>query len=151
MFDIDAKQILENKNIKDLLSKFGVSEDQTESVIAEAAGSIKKKYEKNPKQMTSLLSPQKNTKEDDDLKKEVEDDFVQNLISKLGLPEGVASQVKGVLPDVMGQVSGFFGDSKDKSGFGLDDIQEAAGNFLGDKNSKSKGGLISKIMSFFNK
>lgn len=152
---IDTKDILKNKTITDLLKKFGVSDDQVESVVEQAAGSLKSKSEKDPMQMSSLLSKNKNTDKDEVLKKEVEDDFVSGLIKKVGLPEGIADKLKGAMPGIMEQVSSKFmgGDSKDGSGI----LDTVTGMFDGDDDksksgkSKSGGGIMSKITSLFGK
>ena len=102
---IDVKDLLENETIKGLLKKFGVSPDMAESVANQALTAIKSKFDKNPKQMSSLLSENPNTDEDEVMAKEVEEDFIERLIKKVGIPEGMASQAKGAIPGILSQVT----------------------------------------------
>ena len=102
---IDVKDLLENETIKGLLDKFGVSSAMAESVANQALNAIKSKFNNNPKQMSSLLSENPNTDEDEVLAKEVEDDFIDRLVKKVGIPEGMASQAKGAIPGILSQVT----------------------------------------------
>ena len=102
---MDVKDLLENETIKGLLKKFGVSSAMAESVANQALSAIKTKFNKDPKQMSSLLSANPNTTEDEALAKEVEDDFIDRLIKKVGIPESMASQAKGAIPGILSQVT----------------------------------------------
>jgi len=150
---IDLDDLLKNDTVKDLLKKAGVSDDKAESVVKQAAGTLKAKMEKDPGQMSSLLSANKNTDKDEALKKEVEDDFLDGLIKKVGLPAGIADQVKGALPGIMEQVSGkltggggggFMDTVTDMIGGGEDQKGSS-------KKSSSKGGMMGFISKFFKK
>ena len=107
---IDVKDLLENDTIKGLLTKFGVSSAMAESVANQALSAIKTKFNKDPKQMSSLLSENKNTEKDEVLVKEVEDDFIDRLVKKVGIPEGMASQAKGAIPGILSQVTSKLSD-----------------------------------------
>lgn len=102
---MDINTILENSTVKDLLKKAGVSDAQAKSVAQQAMTAIQGKFAKEPKKMSSLLSDNPNTPEDESLKGEVENDFVQSLISKAGISPDIANQLKGALPSVMSSVS----------------------------------------------
>lgn len=151
---IDFDDILKNDTVKDLLKKAGVSDDKAESVAKEAAGTLKTKYEKDPSQMASLLSANKNTDKDEVLKKEVEDDFLDGLIKKIGLPEGVADQVKGALPGIMEQVSSKFTGGGSGGGGIMDTVSDMIGgndSKTTEKKTSSKGGMMGFITNFFKK
>jgi hypothetical protein len=156
---IDVKDLLENETIKGLLSKFGVSSAMAESVANQALSSIKTKFNNNPKQMSSLLSENPNTPEDEVLAKEVEDDFIDRLIKKVGIPEGMASQAKGAIPGILSQVSSKLsaGGGNDEGGiagmlsnitdmFDGDDKQHKE-----DQPAKKSGGLAGLFSRFFGK
>lgn len=102
---MDINTILENSTVKDLLKKVGVSDAQAKSVAQQAMSAIQGKFTKDPKKMSSLLSDNPNTPEDESLKGEVENDFVQNLISKTGLSPEIANQLKSAMPGVMSSFS----------------------------------------------
>lgn len=158
---MDIKDILENDSIKGLFEKFGVSEEQAKSVAAQAMSSIKNKFSENPKQMSSLLSENENTEEDIKMSAAVENDFLDGLIKKVGLPEGVVSSMKGaVLDKIMkqftgklssegkndeGGISGMLGGltgflDADGDGEIMDDVQEMI-----TKKSGGLSGLFSKL------
>ncbi len=156
---IDVKDLLENDTIKGLLTKFGVSSAMAESVANQALSAIKTKFNKDPKQMSSLLSENANTEGDEAMSKEVEDDFIDRLVNKVGIPEGMASQAKGAIPGILSQVT-----SKLSAGGGNDEggIAGMLGNitdmFDGDDTpakegapAKKKGGLAGLFSSFFGK
>lgn len=101
---MDINSLFENESVKGLLKKVGVSEEQAKSVANQAIVSIQSKFSNNPKQMSSLLSDDPNTPEDESLKSEVKNEFLSRLISKVGLPESVATKVSSSMPDI---ISGF--------------------------------------------
>ena len=154
---IDVNDILKNDTVKGLLDKFGVSEEQAKSVANQAVDSIKNKYQKNPKQMSSLLSENDNTDDDNVMAKEVEDDFLEGLIKKVGLPESVADQVKGALPGIMSTVtSKLSADGKNDEGGIAGMLGNITDMFDGDDNDtkagkKSSGGIGGLIGKFFGK
>lgn len=154
---IDVNDILKNDTVKGLLDKFGVSEEQAKSVANQAVDSIKNKYQKNPKQMSSLLSENENTDDDNVMAKEVEDDFLEGLIKKVGLPESVADQVKGALPGIMNTVtSKLSADGKNDEGGIAGMLGNITDMFDGDDNDakdgkKSSGGIGGLIGKLFGK
>ena len=158
---IDVKDLLENDTIKGLLKKFGVSSAMAESVANQAMSAIKSKFDKNPKQMSSLLSENDNTEDDEVMAQEVESDFIDRLVKKVGIPEGMANQAKGAIPGILSQVT-----SKLTEGGGNDEggIAGMLGNitdmFDGDDDTPAKegapakkksGGLAELLSSFFGK
>lgn len=154
---IDVNDILKNDTVKGLLDKFGVSEEQAKSVANQAVDSIKNKYQKNPKQMSSLLSENDNTDDDNVMAKEVEDDFLDGLIKKVGLPENIADQVKGALPGIMNTVtSKLSADGKNDEGGIAGMLGNITDMFDGDDNDakdgkKSSGGIGGLIGKLFGK
>ena len=102
---IDVKDLLENETIKGLLSKFDVAPSQAESIANQALSAVKTKFSNSPKQMSSLLSANPNTHEDEVMGKEVEDDFIGRLIKKVGIPEGIANVAKATIPGILSQVT----------------------------------------------
>lgn len=157
---IDVKDLLENETIKGLLDKFGVSSAMAESVANQALNAIKSKFNNNPKQMSSLLSENPNTNEDEVLAKEVEDDFIERLVKKVGIPEGMASQAKGAIPGILSQVT-----SKLSAGGGNNEggiagmLENITDMFDGDdepakegtSQKKKSGGLAGLFSKFFGK
>ena len=157
---IDVKDLLENETIKGLLDKFGVSSAMAESVANQALNAIKSKFNNNPKQMSSLLSENPNTDEDEVLAKEVEDDFIDRLGKKVGIPEGLASQAKGAIPGILSQVT-----SKLSAGGGNNEggiagmLENITDMFDGDDEpakegtpqKKKSGGLAGLFSKFFGK
>lgn len=103
---MDIKDILDNESVKGLFSKLGVTDDQAKSVADQAMSSIQSKFKENPKQMSSLLSENENTEDDLKMSSAIEEDFMSGLIKKVGLPEGIADKIKGMMPNVLSQFSG---------------------------------------------
>ena len=157
---IDVKDLLENETIKGLLKKFGVSPQMAESVANQALSAIKSKFNKDPKQMSSLLSENPNTDKDEIMAKEVEEDFIERLIKKVGIPEGMANQAKGAIPGILSQVTSKLteGGGNNEGGIAgmLDNITDM---FDGDDDEPSKdgtkkkksGGLAGLFSKFFGK
>ena len=145
---IDVKDLLENETIKGLLKKFGVSPQMAESVANQALSAIKSKFNKDPKQMSSLLSENPNTDEDEIMAKEVEEDFIERLIKKVGIPEGMAKQAKGAIPGILSQVTSKLseGGGNNEGGIAgmLDNITDM---FDGDDDEPSKDGSVKKKKS----
>ncbi len=157
---IDVKDLLENETIKGLLNKFGVSPAMAESVANQALSAIKSKFNNNPKQMSSLLSENANTDDDEVLAKEVEDDFINRLVKKVGIPEGMASQAKGAIPGILSQVTSKLsaGGGNDEGGIAgmlsnitdmFDDDDTPAKE--GAPQKKKSGGLAGLFSKFFGK
>lgn len=156
---MDVKDLLENETIKGLLTKFGVSSAMAESVANQAMSAIKTKFSSNPKQMSSLLSANPNTTEDEALAKEVEDDFIDRLIKKVGIPESMASQAKGAIPGILSQVTSKLSEKggNDEGGIaGM--LSNVTDMFDGDKEpakagqpAKKSGGIAGLFSKFFGK
>ncbi|MFT5780579.1 MAG: hypothetical protein ACI837_003542, partial [Crocinitomicaceae bacterium] len=102
---MDVKDLLENEKVKGLLKKFNIPPDKAEGFANQAMNAIKSKFGKDPKQMSSLLSKNANTENDEVLAKEVEDDFTDRLVKKVGLPESAAKEAKAALPGILEQVT----------------------------------------------
>ena len=145
---MDIKDLLENETIKGLMDKIGVPPEKAEGFANQAMNSIKSNFDKDPKQMSSLLSENENTEGDMILSKEVEDDFVDRLIKKVGLPESVAGMAKSAIPQILGQFTNKLSSNgkNDEGGIagmlgGITDM------FGGDEGgSKKSGGFMSIIM-----
>jgi len=151
---MNVEDILKNDTIKGLLDKFGVSGDQAKSVANQAMNSVKSKFDKNPKQMSSLLSENDNTDDDKKLATEVEDDFVSGLISKVGLPENIAGQLKSAIPGILSQFTGkLSADGKNDEGGIAGMFSSVVDMFDGDDNTKggSKKSGASGLMGLFGK
>ncbi len=109
--------------------------------------------------MSSLLSANPNTHEDEVMAKEVEDDFIDRLIKKVGIPEGVAKQAKGAIPGILSQVSNKLsaGGGNDEGGIaGM--LSNVTDMFDCDKNDSKEGtpkkklsGIAGLISKFFGK
>ncbi|PHR33595.1 MAG: hypothetical protein COA38_04830 [Fluviicola sp.] len=157
---IDVKDLLENDTIKGLLTKFGVSSAMAESVANQALSAIKTKFNKDPKQMSSLLSENKNTEKDEVLVKEVEDDFIDRLVKKVGIPEGMASQAKGAIPGILSQVTSKLSDGGGNNEGGIagmlsnitdmfDGDEEPAKDGKPAKKKKKSSGIAGLFSKFF--
>lgn len=150
---MDVNSILENDTVKGLLKKVGVSDEQAKSVANQAMTAIQSKFSNNPKQMSSLLSDNPNTPEDESLKGEVENDFMSGLISKVGLSEDMASKVKSALPDIMNTVSSkLSSDGKNDEGgiagmFG--NLKDMFDGDMDNDGKKDEGGIIGGLKNKF--
>lgn len=152
---MDVKDLLENETIKGLLKKFGVSSATAESVANQALTAIKGKFDNNPKQMSSLLSENPNTPEDELLAKEVEDDFIERLIKKVGIPEDLAKQAKGAIPGILSQVTSKLSASGGNDEGGISGmLANITDIFDGDSKPTKKGAQAKKssgISGLFSK
>ena len=150
---MDVNTILENETVKGLLKKVGVSDAQAKSVANQAISALKNKFNSNPKQMSSLLSDNPNTPEDESLKTEVEDDFVDKLTSKVGLSSDVADKIKGAMPDILKQVSGKLSDSGKNNEEGVSGMFGGIMDLLdGDADNDGKpdeGGILGGLKKKF--
>lgn len=149
---IDINSILENETVKGILDKVGVSSDQAKGFAEQAMSSLKTKFSENPKQMSSLLSDNPNTAEDESLKAAVEEDFVSRLTSKVGLPDNIASQLKGAMPDIMNQFSSKLNESGSNSEEGIAGMFGGISDWFdgdldndGKKDTSGIGGMINKL------
>ncbi len=157
---IDVKDLLENETIKGLLKKFGVSPEMAESVANQALNAIKTKFKKDPKQMSSLLSENPNTDEDEIMAKEVENDFIDRLIKKVGIPENLANQAKGAIPGILSQVTSKLSEKGGNNEGGIAGMLENISDMFdgndepskdGSKKKKKSGGLTGLFNKFFGK
>lgn len=150
---MDVNSILENETVKGLLKKVGVSDTQAKSVANQAIAAIQGKYKSNPKQMSSLLSDDPNTPEDESLKSEVENDFVSNLTKKVGLSPDIADKVKSALPDIMNQFSSKLsasGSNNEKGVAGMfDSIKDLFDGDMDNDGKKDEGGMIENLKKKF--
>lgn len=151
---IDVKDLMNNDTVKGLMSKFGIAEEQVETIAAEAIETVKSKFAKNPKQMSSLLSENENTDEDNAMAKEAEEDFISRIADKLGLPDNILSNLKGeMFSGLLSQVtSKLSADGKNsESGIAgmlgnitdMFDGEDKAGSAT--KSSGGIGGMIGKL------
>lgn len=160
---MDIKDILDNESIKGLFSKLGVTDDQAKSVANQAMSSIQSKFKENPKQMSSLLSDNENTEDDVKMSSAIEEDFMSGLIKKVGLPEGIADKVKGMMPNVLSQFSGSLSASGKNSESGIAGMLGGLTGFLDadgdgeimddiqDMITKKSGGLSGLFSKLFGK
>ena len=150
---MDVNSILENETVKGLLKKVGVSDVQAKSVANQAIAAIQGKYKSNPKQMSSLLSDDPNTPEDESLKSEVENDFVSNLTKKVGLSPDIADKVKSALPDIMNQFSSKLSASGSNNEQGVagmfDSIKDLFDGDMDNDGKKDEGGMIENLKKKF--
>ena len=154
---IDINEILKNDKFKEILEKAGVPQEQAKKVASEGVKTIQKNYKQNPKQVSSLLSENENTEDDLKMASIMENDFVQGIMNKLGLSEGMAGMVKGALPGILSQVTGKLSaeGKNDEGGIGgmLESITDMfdGDDDNGSSKKKSNGGFMSIISKLFGK
>lgn len=145
---MDIQSILNNQNVKDILNKVGVSEDKQEKVIDQAVDLLKSKALSDPQAITSLFSSQPNTTADNAFQSGLQNDFLKNLVSKVGLPADLAEKVSNSLPDLLKNFSG-------GKGFDLGSLTGVLDAFSGNSSGKGKkgssGGWGGLISNFFKK
>lgn len=103
---MDIKAIVQNKHVKDIFDRAGIPQEQAHVIANQALQTIIGHFEENPAQMSSFLSEQPKSEAIYQMRAEMEQNFVQNLVQQNGLSEGMAQQVKGALPNILNQVSG---------------------------------------------
>lgn len=150
---MDLNSILKNEQLKGMLKKYGIKESQVNSILTMAVSTLKNKFEKEPAKVSSLLSDNPNTDEDNHLAKKIDDDFVSSISKKLGLPNSVTEQIKGkAMPEIMKSVSGGLSASGKNN---QDGIMSSLGGFLdaidGDGKKNNGGGLLNKLFGMFGK
>jgi len=153
---MDVNSILENQTVKDLLKKAGISDAQAKSVANQAMSAIQSKFKSSPKEMSSLLSDDPNTPEDESLKASVENDFVTNLTKKVGLSPDIAEKVKGAFPDIMNQFSSKLSASGSNNEQGIagmfSQIQDLFDGDMDNDGKKDTGGFLENLKKkFFGK
>ena len=142
---IDLGDVLKNDTVSDFFQKLGVPQDKVEQVTSLATNSLAGVAAKDPKKMLGLLSANKNTNEEEVLSKEVENDFIQGLIDKVGLPTAVVEKIKNSFPDLVKQFSGPI--SEKLSSFGGADMLNKVTDMFGAGDSKQKSGGIKGMLS----
>jgi hypothetical protein len=95
---MEIKRIIQDENVQNILNKAGIPQNQIQIIADQAMATIKSHIAEHPTQISGLLSHDNNAKTTDAMRNEMEHAFVENLVKKVGLPENVANQVKGVLP-----------------------------------------------------
>ena len=150
---MDLNSILKNDQVKGMLKKYGINESQVNSVLNIAISTLKNKFDKNPSKVSSLLSDNPNTDEDNHLAKTIDDEFISSISKKLGIPSSVSDQIKGkAMPEILKSVSnGLTANGKNNQ----NDILSSLGGFLdsidGDGKKNNGGGLINKLFGMFGK
>jgi len=150
---MDLNSILKNEQLKGMLKKYGIKESQVNSILSMAVSTLKNKFEKEPAKVSSLLSENPNTDEDNHLAKKIDDDFVSSITKKLGLPSSVTEQIKGkAMPEILKSVTGSLTASGKNN---QDGIMSSLGGFLdaidGDSKKNNGGGLLNKLFGMFGK
>ncbi len=147
---MDLNSLLQNETLKGLLAKAGVSPEQASSVLNTALTTIKSKFDKEPSKMSSLLSENENTEDDHALAGSVENDFLQNISKKLGLPATVTDKLKGVaMPEILKSVTGGLSNSGKNNEGGISSMLSGVMDmFDGDNKTKSGGGLMGMLSGF---
>ena len=119
MFDVDS--ILINESVKGILNKVGVSETQARGVVEQLANTVQTKVSNDPLAAKQAMSS-------NGLQGLLGNDFVKNLISKVGLSEEKATELSSQLPNLLKSVQG--GESFDlnalASKFGMEDVLKNA-------------------------
>lgn len=151
---MDVNSILQNDSVKGLLKKAGVSDDQAKKIAEQAITTIKGTFDKKPKQMSSLLSDNPNTPEDESLKSEVEDDFLSKLTGKVGLSPEIADKIKNAMPSIMNQVSSSLSSKGANNEQGISGMMNGVMDlFDGDMDNdgkKDEGSFFSNLMKKFS-
>lgn len=150
---MDLNSLLQNETLKGLLAKAGVSPEQASSVLNTALTTIKSKFDKDPSKMSSLLSENQNTEDDLALAGSVENDFLQGISKKLGLPATITDKLKGVaMPEILKSVTGGLSNSGKNNEGGISSMLSGVMDmFDGDNKTKSGGGLMGMLSGFVSK
>jgi hypothetical protein len=90
---MDANSLLQKKDVKIIFEKAGISNEQLPYVAKVAFSVIQDKLNQHPFQMSRLLSKQAKSNAQKILKDEVEHDFVEKLVKKVGVTETVAKKI----------------------------------------------------------
>lgn len=141
---MDIQSLLNNETVKNALEKLGVGEDKYEQIVEQASNAIKSKASEDPKKMSSLMSKNPNSDDDNMFQNLIQNDFVQNLISKVGLSEDQAKGASNILPDIVGNFD--IGSIADKIGDFFDgDDNSSTTNQESAKSSGGIGGILKKL------
>ncbi len=98
---MDLTSLLNNGFVTETLSKLGIDEDKHAGVMEQFNDLMHSKASSSPKQLSSLTSSKPNTAKDNAFQSAMQNDFLKNLISKVGLSETQAKSVAGALPDLL--------------------------------------------------
>jgi hypothetical protein len=109
---MDAKNLLQKKDVKIIFEKAGISNEKLPHVAKVAFAVIQNKLNQHPFQMSRLLSMQSKTNAQKLLKEEVEHDFVEKLEKKVGITPTVA---KAILPAFLKQFNTFISQNLTES------------------------------------
>lgn len=115
MFDVDS--LLKNDNVKSILNKVGVSDVQAKGVMDQLVSTFQNKVTKDPSGAQKAMSS-------NGLAGFLGNDFVKNIISKVGLSEEKANELSAQLPNLLKSVQGSGGMDLNSlaSKFGLQDV-----------------------------
>ena len=126
MFNIqDALKHVDMDQISGLASKVGLKGDQISKITDYAADAVKYRVNKesargNDQKLESMFSENENTDDDNKLAGKMENDFVYNLTNKMGLPAGIADQLKGtVMKNILGGITKTLSEKGTNSAKGL--------------------------------
>lgn len=141
---MDIQSALNNQTVKDILGKIGVGGEQQEKVVSQAVDLVKSKALSDPRAITSLFSSKPNTAKDTAFQSGLQTDFLNDLISKVGLPADLAKKVSGSLPELLKGL----GSSK---GFDLSSLTGILDAFSGEPGKKKGSdseviGVLSKFL-----
>lgn len=131
---MDIQSLLDNQNVKNILNKIGVNEEQQKSVIKQASEFLSSKILNDPSSLASFFSSNPNS--DNASQSSLQGDFFKDLVEKVGLPADIADKVSGSLPDML---KGF--DMNSLTGV----LDAFTGNSKGGKSKNSKGGGLSGV------
>ncbi len=133
---MDIQSLLDNQNVKNILNKIGVNEEQQKSVIKQASEFLSSKILNDPSSLTSLFSSNPNTNSENASQSSLQGDFLKDLVEKVGLPADIADKVSSSLPDML-------------KGFDLNSLTGILDTFTGNsksgKSKNSKGGGLSGV------
>ncbi len=150
---MDINEILQNDKIKDLLDKTGIPKDKVGGVVGQALETVKNKFSENPMQLSSLLSENENTEEDNAFASILENDFAKNLTDKVGLSSDLASKAKTFLPTILDLFKSKLSGNNNQEGIagllGNLDLGDIASSFMG--GNKKSGGIAGMIKGLFGK
>jgi hypothetical protein len=138
-----------NELLNGLKEKFGLSAEQAEKVLPVAQDSVTETLKEqvlsgNLGGVSSLLGTSTTEQSANPLSSAISNNMLQGLISKVGLPEGIASKIS---VDFLPQILDFFqSKAKDENGnISESGIMGLFGGGLGDM----LGGLKNKLGGFF--
>ena len=122
---MNAKNLLQKKDVKIIFEKAGISDENLPHVAKVAFAVIKNKLNQHPFQMSRLLSKQSKSNAQKLLKEEVEHDFAEKLEKKVGITATVA---KEILPAFLKQFNTFISenltDSLNETARNLEDLKK---------------------------